>query len=48
MIDNGANNKVFSSSAAIFGNSKTERITENHPEIPINPYGKSKLMVVVA
>lgn len=45
MIDNGANNLVFSSSAAIFGNPKTERITENHPKNPINPYSKSKFMV---
>ena len=36
---------VFSSSAAIFGEPKTDLINENHPKSPINPYGHSKLMV---
>jgi UDP-glucose 4-epimerase len=36
---------IFSSSAAIFGNPIKEKIDENHPQIPINPYGHSKLMV---
>jgi len=36
---------VFSSSAAIFGVPKSPRINECHPCLPINPYGKSKLMV---
>jgi len=41
----GVNNLVFSSSAAIFGIPVTEKITEDHPKNPINPYGRSKLMV---
>ena len=36
---------VFSSSAAVFGQPQTERIDEDHPKQPINPYGASKLMV---
>jgi len=36
---------VFSSSAAIFGNPIHDKIAENHPCNPINPYGTSKLMV---
>jgi UDP-glucose 4-epimerase len=36
---------IFSSSAAIFGNPEYIPIDENHPKNPINPYGKSKLMV---
>jgi UDP-glucose 4-epimerase len=36
---------VFSSTAAIFGNLVTDKIAEDHPKIPINPYGQSKLMV---
>src|ERR1700733_8411867 len=36
---------VFSSTAAIFGLPLQEYISENHPCKPINPYGKSKLMV---
>ncbi len=36
---------VFSSSAAIFGEPQADLINENHPTHPINPYGRSKLMV---
>ena len=39
------NNLVFSSMAAIFGNPVEHKISENHPKNPINPYGRSKLMV---
>ena len=45
MIANDISNLVFSSTAAIFGDPKTEKISENHPKNPINPYGKSKLLV---
>jgi len=36
---------IFSSTAAIFGLPQEKTISENHPKCPINPYGKSKLMV---
>ncbi len=36
---------IFSSSAAIFGNPVAEEIDEEHPKNPINPYGRTKLMV---
>lgn len=36
---------VFSSTAAVFGQPLRERIDEDHPVAPINPYGASKLMV---
>jgi len=45
MISNDIYNLVFSSTAAIFGNPVTEKIAEDHPKNPINPYGQSKLMV---
>jgi UDP-glucose 4-epimerase len=45
MIDNDCKKFIFSSSAAIFGNPEYVPIDENHPKNPINPYGKSKLMV---
>ena len=45
MLKNDINNLVFSSTAAIFGNPVSDRITEDHPKVPINPYGQSKLMV---
>lgn len=45
MLKNDVNNLVFSSTAAIFGNPIYETINETHPKLPINPYGRSKLMV---
>ena len=45
MLSNGITNLVFSSTAAIFGNPVTDKIAEDHPKNPINPYGQSKLMV---
>ena len=36
---------VFSSTAAVYGEPKYVPIDENHPKNPINPYGKTKLMV---
>lgn len=44
MLKNGNNNLVFSSSAAIYGDPIYNKINEDHPKNPINPYGKSKLM----
>ena len=45
MLNNDINNLVFSSTAAIFGNPVTDKIAEDHPKNPVNPYGQSKLMV---
>lgn len=36
---------IFSSTAAIFGNPQEDCVNETHPCEPINPYGRSKLMV---
>jgi len=35
---------VFSSSAAVYGEPRTTPIEEDHPKIPVNSYGESKLM----
>ena len=45
MILNNINNIVFSSTAAIFGNPQSNKIDEKHQKLPVNPYGKTKLMV---
>lgn len=45
MLNNDVNKIVFSSTASIFGDPLTEKISEDHPKNPINPYGKSKLIV---
>jgi UDP-glucose 4-epimerase len=36
---------IFSSTAATFGEPKYSPIDEHHPQVPINPYGRSKLFV---
>ena len=41
----GVGKFIFSSTAAIFGEPQSERIDEAHPKLPINPYGRTKLMV---
>ena len=41
----GVDKFVFSSTAAIFGNPQTDMISEDHPKAPLNPYGRSKLMI---
>jgi UDP-glucose 4-epimerase len=43
-IDEGVNHFVFSSSAAVYGDPDTMRISETAPTRPISPYGRSKLM----
>jgi UDP-glucose 4-epimerase len=45
MARNGVHQFIFSSTAAIFGDPETSRIDESHPKKPINPYGRSKLIV---
>ena len=35
---------VFSSTAATYGEPRYTPIDEGHPQVPVNPYGKSKLM----
>jgi len=45
MHEANINQFIFSSTAAIFGNPISESIDESHPKEPINPYGRSKLMV---
>lgn len=41
----GVDKFIFSSTAAIFGEPRSDRIDEAHPRQPINPYGRTKLMV---
>ncbi|MBP9477608.1 MAG: UDP-glucose 4-epimerase GalE [Sebaldella sp.] len=45
MIDSNVKKFVFSSTAATFGEPQSEKINEDHPQNPINPYGRTKLMV---
>ena len=45
MRRHGVARLVFSSTAAIFGEPVALPITEDHPRNPVNPYGRSKLMI---
>lgn len=45
MVAHKVRHFIFSSTAAIFGEPEYTPIDEAHPKIPINPYGRSKLMV---
>jgi UDP-arabinose 4-epimerase len=45
MRDHGVKQLVFSSTCATYGNPLFTPITEEHPQSPINPYGRSKLMI---
>ena len=45
MVKTGHNKLVFSSTAAVFGVPNVNKINENQPREPINPYGLSKKMV---
>jgi UDP-glucose 4-epimerase len=41
----GVQHMVFSSSATVYGDPERLPLTEDHPLRPVNPYGRSKLMV---
>ncbi|MBU0498483.1 MAG: UDP-glucose 4-epimerase GalE [Gammaproteobacteria bacterium] len=45
MLRHGVSRFIFSSTAAIFGEPIYSPMDEAHPNSPINPYGRSKLMV---
>ena len=44
-INNSINKFIFSSTAAVYGNPKTEKLKENHPLEPTNFYGFTKLQI---
>lgn len=45
MMEHGVNRFIFSSTAATYGIPETDIITEKTATNPINPYGRSKLMI---
>lgn len=45
MRANGVRQMVFSSSAAVYGEPNTALIAEDHPTVPVNAYGESKLAI---
>lgn len=45
MRDHGVKQLIFSSTCATYGHPQFTPITEDHPQQPINPYGRTKLMI---
>jgi UDP-glucose 4-epimerase len=45
MVEYGVNKFIYSSTCSTYGNPIRLPVSEDHPQQPINPYGKSKLMV---
>lgn len=45
MLESGQSRMVFSSSCAIYGIPETDSITESCPQMPISPYGRTKLII---
>lgn len=45
MKRHGTKQFVFSSTCATYGNPQYVPMDENHPQLPVNPYGASKLML---
>jgi UDP-glucose 4-epimerase len=45
MRDHDVRRFIFSSTAATFGEPRYVPIDEKHPQVPINPYGRSKLII---
>jgi UDP-glucose-4-epimerase GalE len=45
MLEHGVTRLIFSSTCATYGEPQFLPITEDHPQLPINPYGRSKLMM---
>lgn len=46
-VTGGVDHFIFSSTAATYGIPDVERVTEDTPKAPINPYGMSKLMTEI-
>jgi len=45
MKEFGVKNFIFSSTCATYGNPTEIPITEKHPQNPVNPYGRTKLII---
>ena len=46
-VAGGVRNFIFSSTAAVYGAPETMPVTEATPQVPVSPYGSSKLMTEV-
>ncbi len=44
MMRHGVKKMIFSSTAAVYGEPEETPIPEDHPKVPVNPYGRSKLV----
>ncbi|HEY78759.1 MAG TPA: UDP-glucose 4-epimerase GalE [Dehalococcoidia bacterium] len=44
MLEHDVRRLIFSSSAAVYGEPQADEIGEDHPKVPLNPYGETKLI----
>lgn len=44
-LTHGISNFIFSSTCAVYGTPENSSVSETSPQAPINPYGRSKLMI---
>jgi UDP-glucose 4-epimerase len=44
-VQGGVKHFIFSSTAAVYGEPKANPVAESEPQVPVSPYGRSKLMV---
>jgi UDP-arabinose 4-epimerase len=45
MLETGVRHIVFSSTCAIYGDPQSHCLSEDHPQLPVNPYGETKLAI---
>jgi len=45
MVENGVRHIVFSSTCATYGVPQSDYLDEEHPQLPVNPYGDTKLAI---
>ena len=46
-VKGGVRHFIFSSTTAVYGNAKRMPVAEEHPTVPLSPYGRSKLMTEI-
>jgi UDP-glucose 4-epimerase len=45
IVETGVRHIVFSSTCATYGDPRSDYLDEEHPQLPVNPYGETKLAI---